>query len=189
MTDSNDKLTALTKDQKFELKRKLTYLAKVKGSGTQLISVYIPAGYPLHEVTNKLRNELGQASNIKSKSTKINVMDALEKVIGYMKNLGKTPENGVAIFCGNVSQTHSKNDVQLFVIMPPVALNTQIYRCDSRFFLEPFERIISQTDIYGILAMDGRHATLAYLKGTQIEKLKELNSTAHSKIHVGFASQ
>ncbi|MCD6227119.1 hypothetical protein J7J90_01350 [Candidatus Micrarchaeota archaeon] len=185
MAASDDVPVVITKDQKFELKRKLDYLRKLKGSGTQLISVYIPAGYQLHEVTNKLRSERSQSTNIKSKTTRTNVGDALEKVIGFLKNLGRTPENGIAVFCGNVSDNPAKVDIKLFSILPPVPLSVQIYRCDSKFFLEPLERMISHTDVYGILAMDGRQATLAYLKGTEVEKLKEVNSTAHAKVHVG----
>lgn len=188
MANDESELSAITKDQKFELKRKLDYLRKLKGSGTQLISVYIPAGYQLHEVTNKLRSELSQASNIKSKTTRTNVMDALEKVIGFLKNLGRTPDNGIAVFCGNISQNPAKVDIELFSIIPPAPLRVQIYRCDSQFFLEPLERMISHTDVYGILAMDGRDATLAYLKGTEVIKLKEIHSTAHAKIHVGGQS-
>ncbi|MCC7570167.1 peptide chain release factor aRF-1 [Candidatus Micrarchaeota archaeon] len=187
--DSSDEPVAITKDQKFQLKRKIDHLKDIKGSGTQLISVYVPDNYPIHEVTTKLKGELSQASNIKSKSTRTNVSDALEKVLGFLKTLnGRTPENGVAVFCGNVSDTPAKIDIQLFSIIPPAPLNIQVYRCDSKFFIEPLEKFISHTDVYGILAMDGRNATLAYLKGTQVEVLKTIHSMAHSKIHVGGQS-
>ena len=67
--------------EKYELKKQLARLRELKGSGTELISVYIPANQPVHEMSNKLREEAGQATNIKSKSTRKNVGDALDTVI------------------------------------------------------------------------------------------------------------
>ena len=49
------------------------------------ISVYIPAGSAIHEMSNKLREEISQASNIKSKSTRTNVQGALERIIGHLR--------------------------------------------------------------------------------------------------------
>ena len=69
----------------YELKKKLKILRNISGSGTELISVYMPHGYPIAEMSNKLRDEHGQAGNIKSKTTRKNVLDALEKIIQYLK--------------------------------------------------------------------------------------------------------
>jgi len=54
-------------------------LEKIKGRHTELVSVYIPAGYNLYEVINQLVEERSTAENIKSKSTRKNVVAALEK--------------------------------------------------------------------------------------------------------------
>ncbi|HNT60476.1 MAG TPA: hypothetical protein PKJ97_00690, partial [Candidatus Bilamarchaeaceae archaeon] len=90
-------------EKEYELKKMVRKLREFSGSGTQLISVYIPAGYPIHETGGKLREEVSQASNIKSKQTRTNVTDALEKIINYLKMFRKTPDNGIAIFAGNIS--------------------------------------------------------------------------------------
>jgi len=67
-----------TKSEKlYELRRWVRTLSQYSGSGTQLISVYISAGSPIHEMGNKLREEMSQASNIKSKQTKTNVTGLL----------------------------------------------------------------------------------------------------------------
>ncbi len=173
---------------KYELRKKLKKLKKLSGNGTELISVYIPDNYPIHEISQKLRMEAGQASNIKSKTTRKNVIDALEKIIHYLKTLGKTPKNGIAIFCGNISDNPAKTDIELFSVVPFEPLSVQIYRCDSKFFLEPLERYLSTKDAYGILVMDGKEATLAKLKGTQLFIIKKMNSNVHSKTHKGGQS-
>lgn len=175
-------------EKSYELKKVLEKLSSYKGGATELVSVYIPANYPIHEVANKIREEINQASNIKSKTTRNNVIAALEKIIAIIKMYGKTPQNGLAIFAGNVSTNPSKTEIENFAFEPPEPLNVSIYRCDSKFFLEPLEKMLENKDSYGLVVMDGREATLAILKGTNINVIKKINSTAHSKIRKGGQS-
>ena len=174
---------------KYELKKQLTHLKTMKGSGTELISVYIPSGQAIHETSNKLRGEAGQATNIKSKSTRKNVVDALERILHHLKSYGNVaPASGVAIFCGNVSDNPAKVVIELFTIYPPTPISVQIYRCDSRFFLEPLDRDLMVKDSYGLVVMDGRECTLAELKGTNTRILSHIRSMAHSKMRKGGQS-
>lgn len=172
----------------YDLKKQLRRLAEFRGSGTELVSVYIPAGYPIHETANKLREEVNQAGNIKSKTTRNNVTDALERILAQLKMYKQTPPNGMVLFAGNTSDNPSKTDIQLFSLEPPQPLNVSVYRCDSRFFLEPLQRMMEATDSYGLVVMDGREATVAILKGTQTLIVKKLNSMAHAKIRKGGQS-
>ena len=172
----------------FQLKRQLRMLEAFHGNGTELITVYIPSGSPIHEMNNKLREESGQASNIKSKSTRTSVLGALERIMNHLKLYRRTPPNGLAIFCGNVSDNAAKVDIQLFAFEPPEPLNIGAYRCDSKFFLEPLQSIMGTKDSYGIVVMDGREAIVAIVKGTNITVIKKLNSTAHAKIRKGGQS-
>jgi peptide chain release factor subunit 1 len=172
----------------FQLKRQLRMLEGFHGNGTELITVYIAAGSPIHEMNGKLREEAGQASNIKSKSTKLSVLGALERIMNHFKTYKRTPPNGLAVFCGNVSENSAKVDIQLFAFEPPEPLNIGAYRCDSRFFLEPLQTLMGTTDSYGIVVLDGREAIVAIVKGTNITVIKKLNSTAHAKIRKGGQS-
>jgi len=172
----------------FNLKRQLRKLEALRGNGTELISVYIPAGSPVHEMNNKLREEMSQASNIKSKQTRTSVLGALERIMNYLKIFRKTPPNGIAVFAGNISDNPAKVDIELFSLEPPEPLGIGAYRCDSKFFLEPLRSLTEATDSYGVVVMDGREATLAIVKGTNISIIKRLNSTAHAKIRKGGQS-
>ncbi len=175
--------------KKYELKKQLSHLRALSGQGTELISVYIAAGAPVHEMSGKLNEEAGQATNIKSKSTRTNVGMALAKIIHHLKTYGHVaPESGVVIFCGNVSDNQSKTDVQLFTVYPPEPVSVQMYRCDSKFFLEPLEKMIEVKDTYGLVVLDGRECTVATLRGTNVTVLHRLNSTAHAKIRAGGQS-
>jgi peptide chain release factor subunit 1 len=175
-------------EKMYQLKKQLRQLEQYRGSGTELISVYVPAGSPIHEMGNKLREEMSQASNIKSKSTKLNVLGALERILNHFKIYKKPPQNGIAVFAGNVSDNAAKVDIELFSIDPPEPLNIGAYRCDSRFFLDPLQAMLGSTDAYGVVVLDGREATVAIVKGTNITVIKKLNSTAHAKIRKGGQS-
>lgn len=177
-----------TSEKTYQLKKWIKRLSSYSGSGTELISVYIPAGSPIHEMGNKLRQEMSQASNIKSKTTRTNVMGALEKIIGHLKIFRQTPQNGLAVFAGNISNNQAKVDIQLFSLEPPEALKVGIYRCDSRFFLEPLERMLGSKDEYGVIAIDGREATLAIVKGTEVKIVDRITSLAHAKVRKGGQS-
>lgn len=170
---------------KYSLRKQLRMLGEVRGSGTELISVYVPPKYPIAEVSNKLKNEYGQAANIKSKGTRTNVLSALEKIMHYLKMFREPPENGIAIFCGNISSEPGKPDVELFSVVPHEPVNVQTYRCDSVFFLEPLEYMLEAKESYGLVVMDGRDATIAVLKGKVTKIIKRVHSLAHGKHHKG----
>jgi peptide chain release factor subunit 1 len=174
--------------KEYDMIKEIKRLKSIRGAGTELISVYIPAGYQLSEETNRLRQENSSSSNIKSKSTRTNVQGALEKIIQYLKLYRETPKNGLVIFAGNISKDQSKDNIELFSMEPPMPMKVNIYRCDSTFLLEPIEDMIEAKDTYALLAMDGREATIATLKGSHIQVVRRHHSLAHAKMSKGGQS-
>lgn len=172
----------------YSIMKEIKRLRSIRGSGTELISVYIPAGFQLSEEIGKLREEYSQSSNIKSKSTRNNVLGAIDKIIQYLRLYKQTPKNGLVVFAGNISENQSRTDIELFSIEPPTPLNVNIYRCDSTFMLEPLEMIMSNQESFCLLVMDGREATIGLLKGNNIQVVRRLNSTAHAKVRKGGQS-
>src|SRR6056297_493287 len=148
---------ALTKS---ELEDVLEDLKEYKAGQTELITVYIPAGYDINSVQKQLEAESSTAKNIKSTSTRKNVMEALDKIVRHLKEFKKTPENGLAIFCGDVSKTEGQNDVQLWSIEPPIPLKMRLYRCDKEFVLDALEEMLESEEVYGLLVMDRKEATI-----------------------------
>lgn len=72
---------------KQELKTQLETIGKKKGFHTELISLYIPADKPLSDVSNYLDAEVSQSQNIKSKSTRKNVLDSISSVKGQLAKI------------------------------------------------------------------------------------------------------
>ncbi len=170
------------------MKRYLAELAKIHGSGTELISLYIPPKYPIGEVAARLRSEYSQASNIKSKQTRNNVLGALERILNFLKHFNAPPETGIAIFAGNVSKNPGESDIKLYYLVPPDPISVQLYRCDSEFFLEPLLVFTKPKEVYGLVAIDGKDATIAVLEGKNVRIVRHIHSTAPSKTHKGGQS-
>jgi peptide subunit release factor 1 (eRF1) len=87
----------------YEFRRALEEISKIKGRGTELISVYVPPGRQISDVMARLRNEYAESSNIKSRVTKNHVLWAIESAMNKLKQYRQVPENGIIIFTGMVS--------------------------------------------------------------------------------------
>jgi len=168
----------------------LTTLASKEGRHTELISLYVPSDRQISDVTNMLRQEYGTASNIKSKSTKKNVVDAIEKVLQRLRLFKAPPENGLVIFCGAILQNGVGSEkIETYVLEPPEPISLYYYRCDQRFHIEPLEDMLKERDTYGIVTVDGNEATIATLRGRSLEIIKNITSGLPGKHDAGGQSQ
>src|SRR3989338_4674261 len=170
---------------KQELRDIVDELEQYKGRATELVTVYIPAGQNIYTVADQLEAEKSTAKNIKSTSTRKNVGNALDKITRYLKDYKKTPEHGLAIFCGNISKVEGQDDLQLWDIEPPMPLKTRMYRCDKEFILDPLREMVAITEIYGLLVMDRKEATIGMLEGRRVEVLQKMTSGVPSKVRAG----
>jgi peptide chain release factor subunit 1 len=177
---------------RYQFRRMLENLASKRGRGTELISVYITPDSELTKVMQQLREEQGTASNIKSKTTRKNVLGALERVIQFLRTYIETnrnpPPHGMAIFCGNVAGREDVSDIQLYWIEPPEPITVRMYRCDQQFVLDPLWEMLMVKESIGLLVMDRREATLATLRGKHVEILKKLTSAVPGKHSKGGQS-
>ena len=107
----------ITEKQKYQLKKFIKELEQHRGRHTELVSVYIPKDYDIIKIINHLEQEKGTAANIKSASTRKNVIDALEKMVQHLRLYKKTPENGLAVFSGNVTKREGQQDFQVWSIL------------------------------------------------------------------------
>lgn len=176
------------KINKEELEELMEELEGIKARATELITVYIPMGQNIYTVADQLEGEKSTAKNIKSTSTRKNVTSALDKITRALKDYKKTPENGLAIFCGNVSETESQEDLQLWDIEPPMPLKVRMYRCDKEFILDPLREMLAVKEVFGLLVMDRKEATIGLLEGKRIEVLQKMTSGVPSKVRAGGQS-
>lgn len=173
---------------KIKLKKFINNLKSTRGRHTELISVYLPAGSDLTKMIQTLSDEQGTATNIKDKNTGKSVQQALERMIRTMRVIDKTPENGLAIFSGNVSEKDNVQDFQVFWIEPPEPVPLKLYRCEQRFVTAPLESMNANESTYGLIAIDKGEATVGLLVGSSIKVVKNMNSTVPGKFKAGGQS-
>jgi len=183
----SDKLRMSAKDR-HKLKSFLKEISQIKGRGTELVSVYVPAGYDLNKIVAHLQDEQGTATNIKSKQTRDNVIASLEKMIQHLKLYDKTPENGLVVFAANTAEREGQQDYKAWSYIPVIPMNQRLYRCDKEFVLEPLEELASDESIYGLVVMDKREGNIALLKGKTIVPLTNAQSAVPGKHKTGGQS-
>ncbi len=178
-----------TDAEKSIFKKKLKKITQFKGSGTELISLYLPPDADRSSVTGQLTEEMSQSSNIKDQKTRKNVQGALKRIINFLKQIDfELPKKGMVIFSGNISKTEGKTDIKLFTIIPVKKLETKLYWCDSSFHLAPLEQMIIPSELYGIITLDKNEATIALLKGKKFEIVGNFKSRVAGKTRAGGQS-
>ncbi len=172
-----------------KLRKFLNELESIRGRHTELVSVYVPAGYELIKIIQHLQQEQGTAENIKDKTTRLHVIDSLEKAIRHLRLYKKIPINGIAVFAGNASQRDNQTDLKVWSIEPPLAIQTRLYRCDQVFVLDILKEQLEAKEIYGLIVLDNREATIGLLRGTLITEIANLTSGVPGKMKAGGQSQ
>jgi peptide chain release factor subunit 1 len=183
---SSEKKTSL---ELYRLRKTLDTLARKEGRGTELVSLYVPPGKQISDVMSTLRDEYGTASNIKSTTTRKNVMDAIVKVQQRLKLFKEPPENGLVIFCGAIPQNGAGSErIETYVIFPPEPIRIYLYRCDSRFHTEHLQEMLREKETYGIILIDSSEATMATLQGRRLEIVRQMTSGVPGKTRAGGQS-
>ncbi len=172
----------------FEALNLIRYLERIKGRHTELVTVYVPGGFSLDIIRSQLAEEKSTATNIKDRNNRKNVIDALEKIMNELRLIGNTPENGLVVFCGNVSEREGEPDIKVWEVVPPAKSDIRLYRCDQRFITDPLKQMYHQENAYGLIVMDIREATFGTLEGSRIDTLKHIKSFVPGKFSKGGQS-
>ena len=175
---------------RYEFKRALEELRDASGRGTELVSVYVPADKPISDAANYIRQEYGQASNIKSSGTRKNVLGALSSILAELKRFPVVaPPSGAAIFVGYKVIGNNKTRLVKHVLLPPEPVTFFKYHCDNKFFLEPLEGMLDEHSVYGLWVIDRQESTVGILRGERIEVKKNHESMVPRKHRMGGQSQ
>ncbi|MBR79441.1 MAG: peptide chain release factor 1 [Euryarchaeota archaeon] len=168
--------------RRLRLKKKIAELSEMKGMGTELVTVIIPPDRMISDVRHHLIQEAGQAANIKSKSTKKHVTDAIESAVSSL-NRYKTPgEGGLAIFVGHVIVGNNKTRlISTVVDDPPEPFPSFRYRCDSTFEISQLEEMLIDRTSYGLFVIDRSEAAYGLASGKRLHCQEHVTSLVPSK--------
>jgi len=175
--------------RRLKARNALDDLSGMRGMGTELVTVIIPPDRAIHDVRQQLTQELGQASNIRSKQTKKHVSDAIESAVSSINNMRETPSNGIAIFTGHVIVGNNKTRMTTVVLDdPPEPFRSFRYRCDSTFEVTQLEDMLIDKTCYGIFVIDRGEAAYGVASGKTVHCQEELQSNIMGKHRQGGQS-
>lgn len=149
----------------FKLKRLIQNLDKMRGLGTSMITLIINYKDQINPYAKMLVDEVGKASNIKSRVTRQNVTDALTSTMEKLKLYNRTPKNGLIIYCGLVQMPEGGEKMFKIDMEPFKPINTSLYRCNNVFHTEELKTLLEDNDKFGFLIMDGNGSLYGTLQG------------------------
>jgi len=159
----------------WRIKKLINSLDKAKGNGTSMISLIIPPKGKISDVSRKLAEEAGTASNIKSRVNRLSVLGAITSISERLKRYGNNiPANGLVLYCGTIRSEDGKEKKLCIDIEPFKPINTSLYLCDNKFHVEPLRELLESDSRFGFIVMDGSGALFATLSGNTRNILYQL---------------
>ena len=177
--------------RKYEFRKVIEELTDYSGSGTQLVTIYVPPDKQISDVADHVIQEHSEASNIKSKSTRTNVQDALTSIKDRLRYYDTfPPDNGMVLFSGAVDTGGGQTKMITEVLeRPPQPVQSFRYHCDSSFLTAPLEEMLADQGLYGLIVLDRREANVGWLRGKRVEPVKSTTSLVPGKQRKGGQSQ
>ncbi|AFZ73187.1 peptide chain release factor aRF-1 [Natronobacterium gregoryi] len=176
--------------KKYEFRKVIEDLKNYDGSGTQLVSIYVPEDRQISDVVQHVTQEHSEAANIKSKQTRTAVQDALTSIKDRLRYYDTyPPENGIVLFSGAVDSGGGRTEMVTNVLeSPPQPIESFRYHCDSDFLTEPLEEMMADKGLYGLIVLDRRESNVGWLKGKRVEPVKSASSLVPGKQRKGGQS-
>lgn len=151
--------------EQWKIKKLIQNLESARGNGTSMISLILPPKDEISRINKKLTEELGTASNIKSRVTRLSVLGALTSLQQKLKLYNKVPENGLVLYCGTVLTSEGKEKKVSIGMEPFKPINTSLYMCDNRFHVEALKELLESDDKFGFIIMDGNGSLYGVVAG------------------------
>lgn len=155
----------------WKIKKLIKSLEAARGNGTSMISLIIPPKDQIARVAKMLADELGTASNIKSRVNRLSVLGAITSVQQRLKLYNKVPPNGLVIYCGTIVTDEGKEKKVNIDFEPFRPINTSLYLCDNKFHTEALTALLADDNKFGFIVMDGNGALFGTLSGNTREVL------------------
>lgn len=166
--------------ERLKFRRLVDALRGVSAGASQAVTLYVPPGRRLQDAINRVADEVVQCQNIKDRSTRKGVEEALTTLLTRLRTLSVLPLNGLACFVGGGVDV---------LVEPPEAVQSYLYRCDSEFVLDPLTAMLEEKETYGLIVIDRAEATFGFLRGTHITTVLNVQSNLMGKHGKGGQSQ
>lgn len=132
----------------------------------------IPKGKKISDYNSLLVEEFGKASNIKDRTNRQSVEDAIQSVIQRLKLITKVPPNGLVIYNGVAIGDDGRERKYNIDLEPYRPINSSMYSCDNKFHTEDLVPLLENEKPFGFIIMDGNGSLYAKLQGDAKEVLQ-----------------
>lgn len=169
-----------------EFELKLRKLQEYKGTSTSLVSIYIRPEFQFSFILQDITEEISKASNIKDKTNRHNVENALSIAGEIIKQYhhGKSSKNGLCIFTG--VETENNIIKSVFEPLQPVG---NYFMCSKEFYLEPLYKQINNFKKILFIVVDGNGYLFAIIHGSKKQIVSRLSVSLPKKHAKGGQSQ
>merc|ERR1712113_843357 len=113
----------------WKIKKLIKSLQAARGNGTSMISLIIPPKDQITRIAKMLGDEIGTASNIKSRVNRLSVLSAITSAQQRLKLYNRVPNNGLVVFVGTVLTEEGKEKKLSIHFEPFKPINTSLYLC------------------------------------------------------------
>jgi len=151
--------------EQWKVKKLIQTLEAARGNGTSMISLIIPPKDQISRVSKMLNDEMGTATNIKSRVNRLSVLGAITSTVQRLKLYNRVPTNGLVVYCGTVITAEGKEKKINIDFEPFKPINTSLYLCDNKFHTEALNELLESDDKFGFIIMDGNGALFGVLSG------------------------
>lgn len=151
--------------EQWKIKKLIQTLEAARGNGTSMISLIIPPKDQISRVAKMLGDELGTATNIKSRVNRLSVLGAITSVQQRLKLYTRVPPNGLVLYCGTIVTAEGKEKKVSIDFEPFKPINTSLYLCDNKFHTEALKELLESDERFGFIIMDGNGCLYGVLAG------------------------
>ena len=130
-----------------------------------MISLIIPPRDQVSRVNKMLGDELGTATNIKSRVNRLSVLSAITSTQQRLKLYNKIPPNGLVLYCGTILTDDNKEKKLNIDFEPFKPINTSLYLCDNKFHTEALQELLQDDERFGFIVMDGNGCLVSSVMG------------------------
>eukprot|EP00048_Salpingoeca_helianthica_P022413 m.18056 g.18056 ORF g.18056 m.18056 type:complete len:439 (-) comp7289_c1_seq1:171-1487(-) len=149
----------------WKIKKLIRSLEAARGNGTSMISLILPPKDQISRVQRMLAEELGTATNIKSRVNRLSVLAAITSVQQRLKLYPRVPPNGLVLYCGTILTDEGKEKKVNIDFEPFKPINTSLYLCDNKFHTEALTSLLQDENTFGFIVMDGNGCLFGTLSG------------------------
>lgn len=167
------------------IQNQLDEVEETTGSGTSMVSLYIPADKDLTSMQTRMSQEKSESDNIKDDQNKKNVKKAIDKVNRILKRYKKTPENGLVIFAG-VDDNGDIIEYTFDDFEEPIEYSS--YKCDNRFDVDPLRERLVPDEKIGLIVIERGGVAIGELRGANITVHFDKESNVMGKHNAGGQS-